>query len=163
MILLYWSYSGPIKTYFMENINISKKQSEMLIFCGFLLFFLGLVVGLLIPLMSNPRMGLSAHLEGVINGIFLMVIGMIWVKLELKEKWLKITFYLTLYGSFANFIAVSYAAITGAGKMMPLSGGTNGTLMSEIIISFLLVTLAIAMLSVCILVMLGLYNKLKSN
>ncbi len=39
-----------------------KQQSDRLLFLGVLLFFLGLVVGLLIPMMVNPRMGLTTHL-----------------------------------------------------------------------------------------------------
>ena len=39
-------------------------------------FFLGLLSGFAIPVMSNSRMGLSSHPEGVMNGTFLMVIGL---------------------------------------------------------------------------------------
>lgn len=133
-----------------------KQQSDRLLFLGVLLFFLGLVVGLLIPMMVNPRMGLTTHLEGIINGIFLIVLGLLWNRLELSTRWLSVTFWLALYGSFANFFAVLIAAITGAGKMMPLSGGQVGQPIINGIISFMLITLSIAMLVVCIIVLTGL-------
>jgi membrane associated rhomboid family serine protease len=41
-----------------------------------LLFLLGLVTGFIVPVMANPRAGLAAHLEGVINGMFLVVVGL---------------------------------------------------------------------------------------
>jgi len=141
--------------------NLKKQQSGRLIFLGVLLFFLGLVIGLLVPLFANPRMGLSNHLEGVMNGMFIMVLGLIWTRLELSERWLKITFWALLYGSFANFTAVFIAAITGAGKMMPLAGGHEGTQIIEIVISFLLVSLSVAMLAVCVVVLIGLYKAIK--
>lgn len=147
----------------MENAISTKKQEDRLIFSGILLFFFGLAVGLFIPIMANPRMGLSTHLEGIMNGIFLAVLGLIWNRLILSEKWLGITFGLAIYGSFANFIAVLIAAITGFGKMMPIAGGQEGSPVIESIISFLLVSLALVMLAVCILVLTGLYKRIGIN
>jgi len=143
--------------------NLKKKQADKLIFLGVLLFFLGLVVGLFIPFMTNPRMGLSNHLEGVMNGMFIIILGLIWTKLELSERWLIITFWTLLYGTFANFTSVLIAAVTGAGKMMPLAGGQEGTQLIEVVISFLLISLSVAMLAVCIIVLTGLYKDSKSS
>jgi hydroxylaminobenzene mutase len=145
----------------MKNNFKTKKHAEWLLFLGILLFLFGLLIGLLIPLMTNPRMGLTAHLEGVMNGMFLIILGLIWNKLFLKDKWLTVAFGLTVYGAFANFVAVTIAAITGAGKMMPIAGGKEGTLFVEGLISFLLLSLAIAMIVVCCLVLTGLYNYMK--
>jgi hydroxylaminobenzene mutase len=145
----------------MENTVRKKWQSDQLLFLGVLLFLLGLLIGLFIPMMTNPRMGLTAHLEGVMNGMFLVVLGLIWNRLVINDKWLSYTFWLTLYGSFANFLAVTIAAITGAGKMMPIAGGKEGTTLEEGIISFLLVSLALAMIAVCCMVLTGLYKNIK--
>ncbi len=108
-------------------------------------------------MMVNPRMGLTAHLEGVMNGMFIVILGLIWNRLIINDKWLSYTFWLTLYGSFANFVAVTIAALTGAGKMMPIAGGKEGPTVIEAIISFLLITLALAMIFVCVVVLTGLY------
>lgn len=45
--------------------------------CGpsIFLFLLGLVTGLMEQHFINLRMGVSAHLEGVLNGIFLIALG----------------------------------------------------------------------------------------
>lgn len=147
----------------MENVSVSKKQSEILIICGVLLFLLALLVGLAIPIFTTPRMGLSAHLGGVLNGVFLMILGLIWHKPDISQKWQKVTFYLFLYGTFANFIAGLIGAITGSGKLMPIAGGKEGTAMVEAIITFLLLTLSIAMIIACIVLMKGLYNSYKKN
>lgn len=132
--------------------------ANKLLFLGMLLFLFGLLIGLFIPLLANARMGLSAHLEGIMNGIFLVVLGLLWNKLDLSQKLLKRTYALTIYGSFANFAAVTIAAITGAGKMMPLAGGKDGAAWAEGLISFLLLSLSLVMIAVCCLVLAGLYR-----
>jgi len=141
--------------------NSKTQQTNQLLFLGILMFFLGLIVGLFIPLMANARMGLSSHLEGVMNGMFIVILGLLWNRLELSKKLLKATYWLTLYGTFANFITVLVAAITGAGKMMPLAKGQEKGPILEAVISFLLISLSLAMLAVCILVMAGLYRHMK--
>lgn len=145
----------------MENPENNKRRSDWLLFSGILLFLLGLLIGMFIPMLANPRMGLTAHLEGVMNGMFLAILGIIWNKLVISDKWLSITFWLTLYGSFANFSAVIIAAITGAGKLMPMAGGKEGTALIEGLISFLLITLALAMIFICTVVLTGLYRNLR--
>lgn len=147
----------------MENHQHKNLQSGRLLFLGVLLFLLGLIIGLFIPMMTNPRMGLSAHLEGIMNGMFLVILGLLWNKLVLNDKWLNATFWLTIYGSFANFLAVSISAFTGAGKMMPIAGGKEGTSIAEGLISFLLISLSLAMIFVCVLVLTGLYRFLKQS
>jgi hydroxylaminobenzene mutase len=141
----------------------NKQYADRLIFLGVLLFLFGLIIGFFIPILTNSRMGLTAHLEGIMNGMFLVLLGLIWNKLAVKEKWLKTTFWLSIYGSFANFAAVTFAAITGAGKMMPIAGGKEGTPIEEGVISFLLISLSLAMIFVCIVVLLGLYKHMKQT
>jgi hydroxylaminobenzene mutase len=147
----------------MKNNTATKQYANWLIFLGILLFLFGLIIGLFIPLMTNPRMGLTAHLEGIMNGMFLVILGFVWNKIILKDKWLATTFWLTIYGSFANFTAVTISAITGAGKMMPIAGGKEGSFAVEGLISFLLISLSLAMIMVCILVLTGLYKYIKQS
>jgi (hydroxyamino)benzene mutase len=147
----------------MENLKSKKLQSDKLLLFGVLLFFLGLVVGLFIPMMANPRMGLSSHLEGVLNGIFLIVLGLIWNKLEISIRWLSITYWLSLFGTFANWFSVLIAAISNSGKMMPLAGGKEGSPVPEGIVTFLLISISIAMLAICIIVMIGLIKHISSK
>lgn len=145
----------------MNGVEQQPKLSDKLIFLGILLFVLGLVIGLFIPMMANPRMGLSAHLEGVMNGMFLVILGLIWQKILFGEKTMKLIYGLTLFGTFANFLSVAIAGFTGAGKMMPIAGGKQGTPVEEFIISSLLVTITVAMLLIGTLVLIGLYKNMK--
>ncbi len=148
----------------MEKSVLQKQQSNKLIFYGILLFLLGLIVGLFIPLMANPRMGLSSHIEGVLNGMFLVTLGLIWHKIALSNKWLKITFWLAVYGTFANWLGMLYAAIVNAGKDLTIAAeGQEGTPAQEAIIMFLLVTLSLAMIIICITVLIGLNRNFKKE
>jgi len=51
----------------------SLRQGHRLQQIGILLFILALLVGLGVPKFAVPRLGLSAHLLGVLQGIFLIV------------------------------------------------------------------------------------------
>lgn len=144
------------------EINIQSKHADKLVLLGLILFLIGLVVGLFVHNMANPRMALSAHLEGLMNGMFLIILGLIWKRLVLSEKILKISFWIVIYGTFANLLAVVIAAITGFGKLMPLAGGQAGTVAIESIITFLLISLSLCMISVSIIVIIGYYNFMKN-
>jgi hypothetical protein len=47
--------------------------------------------------------------------------------------------------------------------MMPIAGGKEGAPITEGIISFLLGSLTLAMLAVCLIVLTGLYRQMKSG
>jgi (hydroxyamino)benzene mutase len=63
----------------MENGNRS------LIWHGMFLFLLGLLTGFAEQHFANMRMGLAAHLEGVMNGIFLVALGAVWTDVRLPS------------------------------------------------------------------------------
>lgn len=132
-------------------------MDTLLLQLGILLFLVGLLTGFVIPKLANPRMGLASHLEGVLNGIFLVALGLLWQRLHLSNSWLGITFWLAIYGTFANWLATLLAAIWGAGSMMPIAAmGHQGSSSQESIVRILLSTLGIAMLAVCVIVLVGL-------
>jgi hydroxylaminobenzene mutase len=133
-------------------------MDTLLIQLGILLFLIGLLTGFVIPKFANPRMGLASHLEGVLNGMFLVVLGLLWQRLNVSSNWLLIAFWLAVYGTFANWLATLLAAIWKAGSaLMPLAaGGSQGLPYQEGVINFLLATLSIAMLAVCVIVIVGL-------
>jgi hydroxylaminobenzene mutase len=65
---------------------------------GMFLFLLGLVTGMLEQRFTNMRMGVSAHLEGVMNGTFLVVLGAIWTEVRLSPPAKTAAFWTALYG-----------------------------------------------------------------
>ncbi len=148
----------------METKTIVKNQADRLIFLGFLLFLLGLIVGLIVPVLANPRMGLSSHIEGVMNGMLLIILGLIWNRVKLSDKWLKITFWLAIYGTFANWFGILIAAIFNAGKMLTVAAkGQEGHPVAESVVTFSLVTLTLAMMFVSVAILIGLARGNKSK
>jgi hydroxylaminobenzene mutase len=67
-------------------------QKRRLMWHGMLLFLLGLITGLLEQRFTNVRMGLSAHLEGVMNGTVLLALGAAWNEVRLPYP-IKVTAY----------------------------------------------------------------------
>lgn len=125
---------------------------------------MGLIIGLFVPLFANPRMGLSSHIEGVLNGIFLIVLGLIWYKIELSDTWLKVTFWLALYGTFANCLGMFIAAVFNAGKSLTVAAnGQEGSPVVEAIVMFILVSLSLAMLAICFAILIGLFRNIKKE
>jgi hydroxylaminobenzene mutase len=148
----------------MVQTNLKEQQSGRLIFSGMFLFFLALVVGLGAPLLANPRLGISCHVEGVLNGIFLIIVGLIWSRLALSERWLTITFWLSIYGTFSNWLGYLIAAIFNAGRHLTIATtGKGGAPLADDIIDFLLVSLTISMLTICTTILLGLYRNMKNR
>lgn len=137
--------------------ELKETISKRLIQLGILLFLFGLLTGFAVPMMSNPRMGLSSHLEGILNGIFLVVIGMIWPRLALSQGAQKAALGLILYGTFANWLVTLLAAAWGAGASMPIAAGTSkGGPMQEAVIDILLFSLSFSMVAVCAILLWGL-------
>jgi len=132
-------------------------MDRLLLQLGIALFLLGLLTGFVIPKFKNPRMALSSHLEGVLNGIFLVALGLLWTRLDLSAALLTVTFWFAIYGTFANWLATLLAAVWGAGSMMPIAAqGQLSSAGKEVTIKSLLGTLSLAMVAVCVLVLVGL-------
>jgi len=141
----------------MEHSTSVNGQSNKLIYLGVILFFLGLIVGLIVPVFANPRMGVSSHIEGVLNGMFLIILGLIWHKIKLSDRWLKITFWLAIYGTFMNWFGILIAAIFDGGKMLGvMAEGKEGSPIVEGVIGFSLISLSVAMVIICITTLIGL-------
>ncbi|NVJ86500.1 MAG: hydrogenase [Algoriphagus sp.] len=148
----------------MEKSLLLKIQSNRLIYWGVFLFLLGLVVGLMAPLFANPRMGVSSHIEGILNGMFLIILGLIWDKILVSEKWLKITFWLAIYGTFMNWFGILLSAIFNGGKMLGIMAPTDeSSPIVEGIIGFSLISLSIAMIATCVILLIGLKRKMSAT
>src|ERR1035437_660178 len=71
----------------MEGTN------RRLMWHGMCLFLLGLLTGFVESRFTNVRMGLAAHLEGVMNGTFLVALGAIWPHVRLSPAKSTIAFW----------------------------------------------------------------------
>src|SRR5260221_12980756 len=125
------------------NAQISRKLKLL----GMLLFLLGLITGFLMMNIKNPKMGLAAHLEGVMNGTFLIAVGLIWNELKLTNNWKTVVYRTLIYGTFVNWFNTLLSAYFGTSKMTPISGqGFVGTDLQENIVRVGYITVGLTML-----------------
>src|ERR1700694_1922339 len=96
-------------------------SKRALLWHGMFLFLLGLLTGFVEQKFANPRMGLAAHLEGVMNGTFLLALGAVWAEVRLSPRLQAAAYWSTLYGTYANWVATTLAAIFGTAAMSPIT------------------------------------------
>jgi hydroxylaminobenzene mutase len=148
----------------LANPSPAERAARQLIALGASLFFLGLLSGLAVPAMTNPRMGVAGHLEAVMNGMFLIAVGAAWSRLSLPPGLMPWTRGLLSYGAYANWFFVSLAAAFGASKTMPLAGaGYGGLPWQENLVTAGLVTAALALLCGSGLLVWGFFRRADSG
>lgn len=142
----------------MDMSDAAQRQGHRLLQLGALLFLAALLVGLIVPKFAVPRLGLSAHLLGLLQGIFLMVLGLLWPRLLVTAATGRVGVFLIVYGSFAAWTANLLAAVWGAGNaMLPIAAGTaHGTSIEEGVIAIALRSAAVSLIGAAILVLWGL-------
>src|SRR3989442_13051466 len=106
-------YDGPVD------------RRRRLFWHGIFLFFLGLLAGAFVQRMTNPRMGLSAHLGGVMTGTFLAVLGALWTELRLSPRAESAAYWLALFGAYGSSAALLLAPILGPSNATPNAGARH--------------------------------------
>jgi hydroxylaminobenzene mutase len=142
----------------MDTSDWSIRQGHRLLQVGILLFLFALLVGIAVPRFAVPRIGLSAHLLGIMQGIFLMVTGLLWPKLKLPRAMSRVGFWLAIYGCFAAWTANLFAGIAGAGNtMLPIAAReAHGSALQEAIVAIGLRTSAVSLIAVTLVILWGL-------
>ncbi len=132
-------------------------MQDFLYALGLILFLMGLLTGLMVPALKNPRMGVAAHMVGMTNGPFLIVIGLLWPQLALSHTWQVVTIVLLTYGSLANWLAMQLGSLWGAGhKFAPSAAGDHrASTVQERVVDLLLVSLAPIMVAATVLLLVG--------
>ena len=123
---------------------------------GFLLFLLGLVTGFIVPAMANPRAGLAGHLEGLMNGMFLAIVGLAWPELRLSDRVGRVVAGLLLFGTYANWIATTASGVLGTSKGTPIAGaGFHAGAMAENAVYATLALIGLTMVAACLGLVVG--------
>ena len=143
-------------------VNSGEKTStedskRRLLWHGMSLFLLGLLTGFVEQNFSNPRMGLAAHLEGVMNGTFLVALGAVWTEVRLSPRLKGAAYWSALYGTYANWAVTLLAAIFGTAAMSPITAaGRSGQPWQEGLVTFGFMSVGIVIVASSILVLSGL-------
>jgi (hydroxyamino)benzene mutase len=96
--------------------------NRRLMWHGMFLFLIGLMTGFAEQHFANVRMGLAAHLEGVMNGTFLIAVGAIWNEVRLPRTAKAVAYWTALYGTYANWLFTTLAAVFGTVALSPITG-----------------------------------------
>ena len=110
-------------------------RDRRLLFHGFLLFLIGLGTGIIAYRLKNPRMGVSAHVEAILNGVFLVALGLAWSRLHLAHSLQTVCFWSALVGAYANWAIPMFSAAVGASKPLLLGAGHSAAPWQEALIS----------------------------
>lgn len=132
-----------------------------LVWHGLVLFFLGLLTGFVIPALTNPRMGLSAHMEALLNGMFLILAGgIVWDHFKLSERVATAVYWMLLYAAYGSWVFCLLAAVFGASEMLPIAGaGYSADPWQEQLIKGGLGLVAISITLACCLALYGIRKK----
>lgn len=134
-----------------------KIGNRRLMWHGTLLFLLGLVTGLAEQRFTNPRMGLAAHLEGVMNGIFLIALGAIWTEVRLPPLASGTAYWTALCGTYANWLFTTLAAVFGTAAANPITAaGYHGQPWEESLVGAGFLSVSVLIIVAVVLVLWGL-------
>lgn len=132
--------------------------SRRLLQAGVSLFLVAVLLGLGIQQFTAPRVALSAHLIGLLQGIFLVVVGLFWHRLNLTPLQFRMTFWLVVYQAVAATLANVLAAVWGAGNsIIPIAAGAaHGSTLQEAMINIGLRSAGAALIVALLLIIRGL-------
>jgi hydroxylaminobenzene mutase len=138
------------------------ERRRRLLFHGMTLFLIGLLTGLAEQHFTNVRMALAAHLEGVLNGIFLLAVGAIWNEVRLPSFPSKVAYWALFVGTYGNWAVTTIAAILGTAAMSPITAaGHSAAPGQEILVATGFVLTGLAVLSASSLLLWGLRGTAK--
>ena len=134
--------------------------NRRLIWHGMFLFLIGLLTGFAEQHFANTRMGLAAHLEGVMNGTFLLALGAVWTEVRLSPRTKGIAYWIALYGTYGNWFVTSLAAVFGTAALSPITAaGHSGQPWQETIVTLGFLSVGITIIAASVLVLWGLRAK----
>ena len=135
-------------------------DNRRLMWHGMFLFLLGLFTGFAEQHFANIRMGLAAHLEGVMNGTFLLALGAVWNEVRLSRRVKTAGFWITLFGTYANWLVTMLAAVFGTGALSPITApGRTGLPWQEKFVTAGFMAVGIAIVVATVMVLWGLRGR----
>lgn len=99
-----------------ENQFNSDNEARQILFHGGLMTLLSLLSGFTVYFAVAPRIALSSHTVGLLQGVTLIAIAGAWHLLKLSPASLKIIKYTLIIGFYGNWMSLQLAALWGAGK-----------------------------------------------
>ena len=80
-----------------------EEGARRLMRAGFALILAGLATGFAVPVLEAPRMGLASHVQGLLNGMLLVILGLVWPRFGLGTRARRVAYWAALYGAVADW------------------------------------------------------------
>jgi len=106
----------------MSDDTPLSRQGHRLLQVGIGLFLFTSFEGSVLERFAVPRLGLSVHTLGALQGVMLLALGLLWPRLNLNAIASRFAFWLLLYSNFAILVAYLIAGIWGAGNSYITAG-----------------------------------------
>jgi hydroxylaminobenzene mutase len=137
---------------------MSSRQALWLLRTGVAVLLAAALMGLAISQFAVPRLALSAHLVALLQGIFLIVLGLLWPRLSLTRVQAGLACALLIYQAIAAPLSNLLAAAWGAGNsIVPMAAGAaHGSATQEAVINIGLRSAGAALIVGLLLVLWGL-------
>jgi (hydroxyamino)benzene mutase len=109
------------------------RQGHRLLQIGVALFLFTSFEGFAVPYFAAPNLGRSVHTLSAFSGVLLLVLGLVWPRLQLTTAAAQVAFWFLIYSDLATIASFLMAALWGAGNtIMPLAAGAaRGTNFQE--------------------------------
>ncbi len=101
-------------------------MNKQLVWHGVILALLGSLTGFAPMIVRNPRMGLAAHVGGVMSALLLLALGAVWSGVRLSSGKERLAVWLLLWAAYGNWAITLLASITGAREFAPMAGAGYG-------------------------------------
>ncbi|MEN3379295.1 MAG: (hydroxyamino)benzene mutase [Hyphomicrobiales bacterium] len=121
----------------MSASSTMSRQGHRLLQVGVALLLFTSFEGFVVPYFAAPNLGRSVHTLSAFSAVLLLVLGLVWPKLDLAAKSASTAFWLLIYSDFATILSFLLAAAWGAGNsVMPLAAGAaHGSAVQETMIA----------------------------
>ncbi|MGH8080667.1 MAG: hypothetical protein ACREP7_08835 [Lysobacter sp.] len=131
--------------------------AQQLLIYGTVLFLLSMLAGFAMPILANPRMGVSAHVAGLQCGMALWALGLMWPHMDLSLLMQRATLWLAVAGMYAIYVSLFLAALWGTSRSTPIAGaGHQASVSREMIVTAVLTSGSLATVVAITLVLWGL-------
>ena len=140
------------------KVRESSRQGRRLLQIGSFFFLFALLIGLFVQKFTVPRLGLAVHLQALMQGLFLIVVGLLWPKLTFSRGSSRVAFCILIYGCVVGLTGNFLAGLWGAGSsLLPLAAGSaRGSGFQEMVVTVCLKSSVPALIIAVLLIIWGL-------
>jgi hydroxylaminobenzene mutase len=137
-----------------------RRQGHRLLQLGVALFLFTSFEGFVIPYLAVPNLGRSVHTLSAFVGVLLIVLGLLWPRLDLGATAARIAFWFLIYSSLVTIASFLLAALWGAGNtVIPLAAGNaRGSDLQETVIAVVAYSAAPTGITAFALILWGLHD-----